>query len=312
MDYCSSCRRHLNGALVCPGCGAYAPDIAPPADLLPGAYTESPAPEHGRAVHHRADGASDPYTSDQDPPAPDASGLDASGQDTSSGIAGQVATGRGRAARRRQLARWKKHRRRAAAATAVALFGGGLSMAALSAVRPSAGHTQAASPPEPVNASATPQAAASDSSSEHPESRESSDRATRAAVKAGARQTAAASPTAPENSGQERASAADRAVAPTAPGTRKHSAAASAPVAAADAAPEPAPGTGGDSGGGTSSETTPDQAQVQSPAPAPEPTEPATTERPGLVGTVVGLLPGTSAEEPTSPAHVCLIGVCLG
>ena len=31
MDYCSSCRRHLNGALVCPGCGAYAPDIAPAA-----------------------------------------------------------------------------------------------------------------------------------------------------------------------------------------------------------------------------------------------------------------------------------------
>ncbi|MGW1915529.1 SCO2400 family protein [Streptomyces sp. NPDC002076] len=31
MDYCSTCRRHLNGALVCPGCGAYAPDIAPPA-----------------------------------------------------------------------------------------------------------------------------------------------------------------------------------------------------------------------------------------------------------------------------------------
>ncbi|NEC51269.1 hypothetical protein G3I18_22270, partial [Actinospica acidiphila] len=29
MDYCSTCRRHLNGALVCPGCGAYAPDIAP-------------------------------------------------------------------------------------------------------------------------------------------------------------------------------------------------------------------------------------------------------------------------------------------
>ena len=31
MDYCYSCRRNLNGALVCPGCGAYAPDIAPPA-----------------------------------------------------------------------------------------------------------------------------------------------------------------------------------------------------------------------------------------------------------------------------------------
>ncbi|MFF4035526.1 hypothetical protein ACFYZ2_38300 [Streptomyces sviceus] len=33
MDYCSSCRRHLNGALACPGCGAYAPDIAPPAHV---------------------------------------------------------------------------------------------------------------------------------------------------------------------------------------------------------------------------------------------------------------------------------------
>ena len=31
MDYCSSCRRHLNGALICPGCGDYAPDIAPSA-----------------------------------------------------------------------------------------------------------------------------------------------------------------------------------------------------------------------------------------------------------------------------------------
>ncbi|WP_438285004.1 SCO2400 family protein, partial [Streptomyces niveus] len=29
MDYCSTCRRTLNGVFVCPGCGAYAPDIAP-------------------------------------------------------------------------------------------------------------------------------------------------------------------------------------------------------------------------------------------------------------------------------------------
>ncbi|MEY7981580.1 hypothetical protein AB8O53_35395, partial [Streptomyces pilosus] len=42
MDYCSTCRRHLNGALVCPGCGAYAPDIAPSligGRALPGAAT---------------------------------------------------------------------------------------------------------------------------------------------------------------------------------------------------------------------------------------------------------------------------------
>ncbi|MEU1617584.1 hypothetical protein ABZ479_09805 [Streptomyces sp. NPDC005722] len=38
---------------------------------------------------------------------------------------------KGRAARRRQLERWKKNRRRAAAATAVALVGGGLTVAAM-------------------------------------------------------------------------------------------------------------------------------------------------------------------------------------
>ncbi|MER6143205.1 hypothetical protein ABT174_24715 [Streptomyces sparsogenes] len=31
MDYCPSCRRHLNGAVSCPGCGAYAGEYAYPA-----------------------------------------------------------------------------------------------------------------------------------------------------------------------------------------------------------------------------------------------------------------------------------------
>lgn len=39
MDYCSDCRRHLNGALACPGCGAYAPSIAPLADGTPATVT---------------------------------------------------------------------------------------------------------------------------------------------------------------------------------------------------------------------------------------------------------------------------------
>ncbi|WP_456294300.1 SCO2400 family protein, partial [Streptomyces chartreusis] len=46
MDYCSSCRRHLNGALVCPGCGAYAPDIAPSAAGGPAA-SAVPGPAAG-------------------------------------------------------------------------------------------------------------------------------------------------------------------------------------------------------------------------------------------------------------------------
>ncbi|WP_458363545.1 SCO2400 family protein, partial [Actinacidiphila rubida] len=43
MDYCYSCRRTLNGALVCPGCGAYAPDIAPPASAYMGNTAAAPA-----------------------------------------------------------------------------------------------------------------------------------------------------------------------------------------------------------------------------------------------------------------------------
>ena len=43
MDYCSSCRRHLNGALVCPGCGAYAPDTGADWHLFAGDESALPA-----------------------------------------------------------------------------------------------------------------------------------------------------------------------------------------------------------------------------------------------------------------------------
>jgi hypothetical protein len=102
MDYCSTCRRHLNGALVCPGCGAYAPDIAPPA-------MASPVPR-----------VSSPSVPAQDAPAPAAPVAD---------VTEAPRTRPGRAARRRQLARWKKHKRRATVATAFALVGGGLTLA---------------------------------------------------------------------------------------------------------------------------------------------------------------------------------------
>lgn len=43
-NYCSERRRHLSGALVCPGCGACAPDIAPPATgRAPAPRAETPA-----------------------------------------------------------------------------------------------------------------------------------------------------------------------------------------------------------------------------------------------------------------------------
>lgn len=160
MDYCSACRRILNGALVCPGCGAYAPDIAPPAHHSHGtaasAATASqawrvegwPAPGSYPGTHHAE---AEPIGSG----APGDAAADASTTGASGGPEGTASTGQGRAARRRQLARWKKNKRRAAAATAVALVGGGLTVAALPATRSSNSHTHAASPPEPVTA-ATP------------------------------------------------------------------------------------------------------------------------------------------------------------
>ncbi|MGW2637400.1 SCO2400 family protein [Streptomyces sp. NPDC001348] len=130
MDYCSSCRRHLNGALMCPGCGAYAPDIAP---VIPPTATDGyPVPglaaqaAPGTAAWEAMDEAprSGPSDGLEDvPPAP-----------------------QGRAARRRQLARWKKNQRRAVVATAVALVGGGLTVSAMD--RQSTHRDQASTAPE--------------------------------------------------------------------------------------------------------------------------------------------------------------------
>ncbi|MFF8650114.1 hypothetical protein ACF06D_18040 [Streptomyces griseoluteus] len=109
MDYCSACRRHLNGALVCPGCGVCAsPDLAPmpvrtsPYAVRQPADEDVPASRPGRSV-----------------PPPAAPHRPA-----------EVPSGSGRAVRRREQSRWRKTRRRAALATAVALVGGGLTLAA--------------------------------------------------------------------------------------------------------------------------------------------------------------------------------------
>ena len=153
MDYCSSCRRHLNGALVCPGCGAYAPDIdpsaigrrtapaptvAPAPAVAPGGpvawdypatgtwhdgtvWDETPA----RTQEGPGSGSSDGYDA---PDTGSSDGYDAPDTDTAEGY---EARPQGRAARRRQMARWKKNQRRAVVATAVALVGGGLTVAAM-------------------------------------------------------------------------------------------------------------------------------------------------------------------------------------
>ncbi|KUL28087.1 SCO2400 family protein [Streptomyces regalis] len=157
MDYCSSCRRHLNGALVCPGCGAYAPDIAPSAvagptvSALPGAAVngvtawEAPADDTWYDGYFRDEAAPAGHLDDTAPIAPAAD------------VEGVPAAPQGRAARRRQRARWKKNQRRAVVATAVALVGGGLTVSAME--RGAADKTQAATAPEnPKTAAAEQQA----------------------------------------------------------------------------------------------------------------------------------------------------------
>ncbi|MGW0708076.1 SCO2400 family protein [Streptomyces sp. NPDC002643] len=242
MDYCSSCRRHLNGALVCPGCGAYAPDIAPniaPTDILatrptaPGAMaTGSMAagpPERGAAtgtdtgslmlpavpgataapavweyetsggMWHDGHAALEPSdlmgeftpqpthaglpagtegaagtaetaalaavegaTARWTPGAGDVDGLadnrreadgdfvnDVNGVNGVEDVEGVPVAPQGRAARRRQMARWKKNQRKAVVATAVALVGGGLTVMGMD--RQGADRTQAAAAPDADN-----------------------------------------------------------------------------------------------------------------------------------------------------------------
>lgn len=289
MDYCSACRRILNGALVCPGCGAYAPDIAPPSYRLHSTAAstattgqawhaeEWPAPGSHTGTHH----------SDAEPTGSGASGdaVDASGAGSSSGPEGTAATGQGRAARRRQLARWKKNKRRAVAATAVALVGGGLTVAALPATRPSSSHTHAASPPEPVTA-ATPRTATTDAVSEQPDTQAS-------------RHPSPHPPT--TTSRQQSATVAVPHIATS----RQPKAAATAP---SPATPSATPHTTPESANGTHAGNADTPAQAQ----APETTPPVPTEHPTAGTSAVTLLPITSAGDPASPTQICLIAVCIG
>ncbi|MFD5594078.1 hypothetical protein [Streptomyces griseorubiginosus] len=117
MDYCSSCRRHLNGALACPGCGAYAPDIAPPGHVhattgtAATAWDEAPT-WHDAGHYEEPAAATDPGLASED-------------------VSDAPVVTEGRAARRRQRVRWKKNQRKAVVATAVALVGGGLTVSAM-------------------------------------------------------------------------------------------------------------------------------------------------------------------------------------
>ncbi|SCF74766.1 hypothetical protein [Streptomyces sp. Ncost-T10-10d] len=272
MDYCSSCRRHLNGALVCPGCGAYAPDIAPgtvgsravPARATTAAYEFSPS----HTWHDDDGGPGDEATARTGPvPAP-----------------------RGRAARRREMARWKKNKRRAVVATAVALVGGGLTVTAMD--RQSADQAQAASAP----AVPAPDVASMDSAEERTQ------------------QHPGASAAQPETQRSSRIPAAQSPATDTARRQPTAAPAHAAPLSARPDAPA-APRTvarsvprTGDAVPSTDTETAPAPA-AKPPQQAPAPADNASNT--GSTGSDSGT-PASPPPASTSPSQICVLVLCIG
>lgn len=285
MDYCSSCRRHLNGALVCPGCGAYAPDIAPAtADrrIVPTWVDMEPT---GTAVS-----ASVPweYTASEtwhdsrlhDEAAAEAGLEEAPQTDAYGDLEGATPAPQGRAARRRQLARWKKNQRRAVVATAVALVGGGLTVASMD--RNSADRAQAATAPDVATMGTADEQAAEQPrpSSTQPETHVSS-------------HTPPAQSTTTDLARRQSATAPPH-VTPT---SAQPFDAASPHPTAASATPQPLAASPSSVG------TVPDHTSTA----AQETAAPA-----GAHGTTSGTPQASPPPTTTSPSQICLLLVCLG
>lgn len=260
MDYCSRCCRHLNGALVCPGCGAYAPDIAPPAQRP---HNEAAATATTRETCDSAE-----------LPALEPHSTGSSGSDEQAVHAVQ-----GRAARRRQMVRWKKSRRRAAVATAFALVGGGLSVSALSSGSSNT-ETEAASAQDVSPQTETP-TDAPDSSYARPDDGGSRHSGTHRAT-----------PSSPQRQTTVATASPSPTVTTSPP---RHTAATSQATATATPTPPPTTAVTHKTYGHN---TSPTASQTSAPTP---------TNSPGT---------DTSTASPTSttssPAEVCLLIVCVG
>ncbi|WAU78714.1 hypothetical protein O1Q96_02440 [Streptomyces sp. Qhu-G9] len=304
MDYCSSCRRHLNGALVCPGCGAYAPDIAPgTAHATVGRPTVQPrvtmaaGSAAADAVAAWQPAASVPWQDGRPhegaTAGPDSD--DAPEADPYGGFEGATPAPQGRAARRRQRIRWKKNQRRAVVATAVALVGGGLSFAALD--RHSPDHAEAATAPEaPGPGSAAEEATQyTRPTAARPDARRSSSApATQSPAKDRPHRRTAADPASltPEGARSDAVPSA-----PTTPASDARSRTSSPPSddTAGSAAQQPsAPATDGTDGTGGNSGTG------------------GTSGSGGTGGTDSGAAQASPAPTATSPSQLCLLVVCIG
>ncbi|WP_405577920.1 hypothetical protein [Streptomyces sp. NBC_01092] len=200
------------------------------------------------------------------------------------GVEGVPAAPQGRAARRRQRARWKKNQRRAVVATAVALVGGGLTVASMD--RGSGDKAQAATAPERPNVglpeqqrteltrpASTPSDTGTTPGTDTPSSHPSPTNA--------ARESVTTSRTTRQFTRPDAAST-PRPTATTVPQTQTVT--------------QPSGGTGSGSGGG-------EAAEQQTPAPAP-------TDGADSGATPA---PANPAPQETTPAQLCVLNLlCLG
>ncbi|MEU6813093.1 hypothetical protein ABZ920_29755 [Streptomyces sp. NPDC046831] len=294
MDYCSSCRRHLNGALVCPGCGAYAPDIAP---VNPGGRTV-PAPRVTMAVPSAAGARNvplpDAWRETVRPGDDEAAAVrDDSADDAPDGPADTGPVRAGRAARRRRRVQWKKTQRRALVATAVALVGGGLTVASMD--RHTGGRAQAATGPEIAGAVGEDPADGTVPSSSH---------------LTGRRSAAAPGPQSPAAGHRHHPSApASRLATPDArpdtalPPAPRAPIAPSVPQQPGTTVPPSAGAHPADAGAGSNR---PAGTTQQTPPPAPPATGGTNPETPPSTGS-----PSDPTTSPTSPSQLCLLVLCI-
>lgn len=334
MDYCSSCRRHLNGALVCPGCGAYAPDIDPtagegrtgraPATARAATTTAAGGTASGGAAAWEYPAAAGTWhdgtlwdgnpAGSRDRLVTDAGHREAAGTGPDDGLDvpddghgvpdaelpdGYAARPQGRAARRRQMARWKKNQRRAVVATAVALVGGGLTVAAM-------------------NGNATPGVQAATAPEDTTMGGAEGEAPTYTEPTAGENAAPRSSPTAPPHTGRasrhQQARAADPRTAPADARTDAATPPRELPLTtpprrttAANAADTATGSTGssgssGSSGSGAAEPTAPPAGGADAQQPAPPASDP----------------PATSPASPATPPsdqgskELCLLVICLG
>lgn len=290
MDYCSSCRRHLNGALVCPGCGAYAPDIAP--DIAPATADGRRLPTSATTVTTSEAAAPEATHSWHDSGLRDEgavrAGLDAAPQsDPSEDLADVPSTTEGRAARRRQRVRWKKNQRRAVVATAFALVGGGLTMAAMD--RQSGDQAQAATAPQDPDMGTV----------EEPSVRDARPTAILPDAQRSSSTPAAQSP-APDHPHRQHTAASLPATPPSA-----QPEAATPPRRTALSAPQPK------STYPVSADTVPERTDTPHTTATQTQESAATDDTGGTKSTDSGTSQTSTTPTATSPSEVCLLVVCL-